>query len=202
MRLSRRAAIAASLSVLPFFELPGYCSLRDSRASRACPPMLRQPACPLNTARGAPLPGDRSRRWGNAHLETAEQGGGRIPSNGRPAIERNDAEVAARYSASCSRIAPSFQAADLTKVLGIGTVAIGFAFQNILQNFFAGIRLLLQEPFRLGDFISVTGIEGSVSDIQARASIVTTKGGKDAVIPNAVIFTNPVAVGHSDTQKS
>lgn len=101
-----------------------------------------------------------------------------------------------------SVIAPSFQAADLIKVLGIGTVAIGFAFQNILQNFLAGILLLLQEPFRLGDFISVTGIEGNVSDIQARATIVTTKEGREVIIPNAVIFTNPVAVGHTDTQKS
>src|SRR5712675_2120143 len=67
-----------------------------------------------------------------------------------------------------SVIAPSFQAADLVKLLGVGTVAIGFAFQNILQNFLAGILLLLQEPFRLGDLISVTGIEGKVSDIQAR----------------------------------
>jgi small conductance mechanosensitive channel len=96
-----------------------------------------------------------------------------------------------------SVIAPSFQAADLIKVLGIGTVAIGFAFQNILQNFLAGILLLLQEPFRLGDFISVTGIEGNVSDIQARATIVTTKEGREVIIPNAVIFTNPVAVGHN-----
>jgi small conductance mechanosensitive channel len=101
-----------------------------------------------------------------------------------------------------SVIAPSFQAADLVKVLGIGTVAIGFAFQNILQNFLAGILLLLQEPFRLGDFISVTGIEGNVSDIQARATIVTTKEGRQVIIPNATIFTNPVAVGHNDTQKS
>ena len=101
-----------------------------------------------------------------------------------------------------SVIAPSFQAADLIKVLGIGTVAIGFAFQNILQNFLAGILLLLQEPFRLGDLISVTGIEGNVSDIQARATVVTTKEGREVIIPNAVIFTNPVAVGHSDTQKS
>jgi small conductance mechanosensitive channel len=51
-------------------------------------------------------------------------------------------------------------------LLGVGTVAIGFAFQNILQNFLAGILLLLQEPFQLGDFISVTGIEGTVYDIQ------------------------------------
>ena len=61
-----------------------------------------------------------------------------------------------------SIIAPSFQAADLIKILGVGTVAIGFAFQNILQNFLAGILLLLQQPFRLGDLISVTGIEGNV----------------------------------------
>jgi small conductance mechanosensitive channel len=101
-----------------------------------------------------------------------------------------------------SVIAPSFQAADLIKILGIGTVAIGFAFQNILQNFLAGILLLLQEPFRLGDLISVTGIEGNVADIQARATIITTKDGRDVIIPNAVIFTNPVAVAHNgDTPK-
>src|SRR5215475_2649872 len=94
-----------------------------------------------------------------------------------------------------SVLAPSFQAADLIKLLGIGSVAVGFAFQNILQNFLAGILLLLQEPFRLGDFISVTGIEGRVQDIQARATVVLTKEGRQVVIPNAVIFTNPVAVG-------
>ena len=96
-----------------------------------------------------------------------------------------------------SVIAPSFKAGDLIKLLGVGTVAIGFAFQNILQNFLAGILLLLQEPFQLGDFISVTGIEGTVSDIQSRATIVSTKEGRRVVIPNAVIFTNPVAVESS-----
>jgi hypothetical protein len=88
----------------------------------------------------------------------------------------------------------SFQAADLIKMLGIGSVAIGFAFQNILQNFLAGILLLVNEPFQLGDLISVTGIEGNVDDIQARATVVTTKEGRQVVIPNAVLFTNPVAV--------
>src|ERR1700722_6554652 len=49
-----------------------------------------------------------------------------------------------------SIVAPSFHAGDLIKMLGVGSVAIGFAFQNILQNFLAGILLLLQEPFQLG----------------------------------------------------
>jgi small conductance mechanosensitive channel len=94
-----------------------------------------------------------------------------------------------------SVVAPSFHAADLIKMLGIGSVAIGFAFQNILQNFLAGILLLMQEPFALGDWISVTGIEGRVEDIQTRATVVVTQEAKRVVIPNAVLFTNPVAVG-------
>jgi small conductance mechanosensitive channel len=94
-----------------------------------------------------------------------------------------------------SLIAPSFRAGDLIKVLGIGSVAVGFAFQNILQNFLAGILILLQEPFGLGDWISVTGIEGTVDDIQTRATVISTKEGHRVVIPNAVLFTNPVSVG-------
>ena len=71
-----------------------------------------------------------------------------------------------------SVIAPSFQASDLIKAPAvIGSVAIGFAFQNILQNFLAGVLVLLHEPFTLGDTISVTGLEGQVEDIQARATI-------------------------------
>lgn len=54
-------------------------------------------------------------------------------------------------------ISPSFTFGNLITTLGISTVAIGFAFQNILQNFLAGILLLLHEPFQVGDHISVTG---------------------------------------------
>ncbi len=100
-----------------------------------------------------------------------------------------------------SVVAPSFKAGDLIKLLGVGSIAIGFAFQNILQNFLAGILLLLQEPFQLGDLISVTGIEGNVHDIQARATVITTKEGRRVVIPNAILFTSPVAVESSAEQR-
>ncbi|MFZ1139738.1 MAG: hypothetical protein WB781_03070 [Candidatus Sulfotelmatobacter sp.] len=46
-----------------------------------------------------------------------------------------------------SIVAPSFQAGDLIKVLGIGSVAIGFGFQNILQNFTAGSSCYGLNPF-------------------------------------------------------
>jgi len=92
-------------------------------------------------------------------------------------------------------VAPSFRAGDLIKMLGIGGVAIGFAFQNILQNFLAGILLLIHEPFRIGDQISVTGLDGTVETIETRATMIETPDGRRIVIPNAVLFTNPVTVG-------
>src|SRR6266496_3212959 len=93
-----------------------------------------------------------------------------------------------------SIVAPSFQAADLIKVLGIGSVAIGFAFQNILQNFLAGLLLLWAEPFRVGDQIKLDNFEGTVEDIQTRATTIKTYDGRRVVIPNAELFTHSVTV--------
>ena len=55
----------------------------------------------------------------------------------------------------------------------------------------------MQEPFRIGDWISITGLEGEVEDIQTRATVVRTSKGQRIVIPNAVVFTSPVIVGHA-----
>jgi small-conductance mechanosensitive channel len=93
-----------------------------------------------------------------------------------------------------SIVAPSFQAADLIKVLGVGSVAIGFAFQNILQNFLAGLLLLWAEPFRVGDQIKLDAFEGTVEDIQTRATTIKTYDGRRVVIPNAELFTHSVTV--------
>jgi small conductance mechanosensitive channel len=76
-----------------------------------------------------------------------------------------------------SVFAPSFQAGDLIKILGIGGVAIAFTFQNILQNFLAGLLLLWSEPFRVGDEIKLDTFEGTVEEIQARATIIETYDG-------------------------
>src|ERR1700692_3623262 len=93
-----------------------------------------------------------------------------------------------------SVVAPSFQAGDLIKVLGIGGVAIGFAFQNILQNFLAGLLLLWAEPFRIGDEIKLDPYEGTVEEIETRATTIKTYDGRRVVIPNADLFTHSVTV--------
>lgn len=93
-----------------------------------------------------------------------------------------------------SIVAPSFEAADLIKILGIGGVAIGFAFQNILQNFLAGLLLLWSEPFRVGDEIRIDPYEGTVEAIQPRATIIKTYDERRVVVPNADLFTHAVIV--------
>jgi small conductance mechanosensitive channel len=71
------------------------------------------------------------------------------------------ATVLLGFLVAFSIVAPSFQAGDLIKLLGIGSVAIGFAFHNILQNFLAGLLLLWAEPFRVGDEIKIDASEGT-----------------------------------------
>jgi len=89
---------------------------------------------------------------------------------------------------------PSFNPADALATLGIGGVAIGFAFKDILQNFLAGILILLTEPFELNDQIIFNDYEGTVEHIQTRATTIRTYDGRRVVIPNAELFTNAVTV--------
>jgi small conductance mechanosensitive channel len=77
---------------------------------------------------------------------------------------------------------------------GLGSVAIGFAFKDIFENFFAGILLLIREPFRLGDFIEVDDVEGKVERITIRDTHIRKTDGELVVMPNATIFKNPVHV--------
>lgn len=89
---------------------------------------------------------------------------------------------------------PSFKVADLVGILGLGGVAIGFAFRDILGNFLAGILLLLTEPFKIGDQIIVGVFEGTVIDIHTRATLIRTYDGRRVVIPNEKLFTESVTV--------
>lgn len=93
-----------------------------------------------------------------------------------------------------SIVIPSFKAGDLVQLLGISGVAIGFAFRDILQNFLAGILILLTEPFQIDDQIVFKSFEGTVENIQTRATTIRTYDGRRIVIPNAELFTNSVMV--------
>lgn len=96
-----------------------------------------------------------------------------------------------------SIVIPTFRAGDLVQLLGISGVAIGFAFRDILQNFLAGILILLTEPFRIGDQIVFKNFEGTVETIETRATTIRTYDNRRIVIPNSELFTNSVTVNTS-----
>jgi small conductance mechanosensitive channel len=89
---------------------------------------------------------------------------------------------------------PSLRLGDIVGLLGLSSVAIGFAFQDIFKNFLAGILLLLHEPFQLGDQIQVGEFEGTIEDIAIRSTQIRTYQGERIVIPNATIFTSEIQV--------
>lgn len=91
-------------------------------------------------------------------------------------------------------IFPTFKPGDLIAGLGITSVAIGFAFKDVLQNFFAGILILWRRPFIVGDEIKVREFEGTVEDITTRSTRVKTYDGERAVLPNGDVYTNAVLV--------
>jgi len=100
-------------------------------------------------------------------------------------------------------LAPSLSVGSLVSSLGIGSVAIGFAFQDILQNWLAGLLILLRQPFEIGDQIVVKDFEGTVEHIETRATIIRTYDGQRVVIPNSEVYTNAVIVRTAhDTRRS
>ncbi len=91
-------------------------------------------------------------------------------------------------------IFPSISPANLLSTLGIGSIAIGFAFKDILQNWLAGLLILLRQPFRQGDQIIVGKHEGTVEHIEARATLIKTYDGRRVIIPNSSVYTDAVTV--------
>lgn len=88
----------------------------------------------------------------------------------------------------------NFTPTKLIEILGLGSVAVGFAFRDVLQNYLAGILLLITQPFRIGDQIVFKDYEGTVEEIETRATFVRTYDGRRVVIPNGELFTNSVLV--------
>jgi small conductance mechanosensitive channel len=89
---------------------------------------------------------------------------------------------------------PSMTPGRLVSTLGIGGIAIGFAFKDIFQNLLAGILLLLRHPFRVGDEITTGEFTGTVEAIETRATFIRTYDGRRVIIPNGDVYTKPVTV--------
>lgn len=98
------------------------------------------------------------------------------------------------FFVSLTAALPSLEPAQLVELLGISSVAIGFAFRDVLQNFLAGILLIFTQPFWIGDQIVFGEYEGTVEDIHTRATYIKTYNGRRVIVPNAELFTKSVIV--------
>src|SRR5216684_4472875 len=79
----------------------------------------------------------------------------------------------------------------LTSFSVVGIV-IGLSLQDILRNFFAGVWVLVERPFRIGDTIDVSGYTGLVEEISFRTTQLRTADGRQVIIPNGDFMTKPV----------
>ena len=75
--------------------------------------------------------------------------------------------------------------------LGFG-VGIGFGLQEVVANFISGIILLFERPVRVGDVVTVDGVDGVVSRIRIRATTITNWDRKELIIPNKNFVTGTV----------
>src|SRR5438552_11406265 len=79
----------------------------------------------------------------------------------------------------------------LTSFSVVGIV-IGLSLQDILRNFFAGVWVLVERPFRIGDAIDVSGYTGLVEEISFRTTLLRTDDGRQVIVPNGDFMTKPV----------
>jgi small-conductance mechanosensitive channel len=72
------------------------------------------------------------------------------------------------------------------------TLALGLALQDVMKNIFAGVYLLLERPFVIGDEITVTGFSGRVEDIQLRITSLLAPDGQRVLVPNGILLSSAV----------
>lgn len=89
---------------------------------------------------------------------------------------------------------PGLTPAKALGAAGLASVAIGFAFKDIFENFFAGILLLWKFPFEPGDFIECGEVKGKVEDTELRMTTIRQPDGEMIIVPNAFLFSNPINV--------
>ncbi len=76
--------------------------------------------------------------------------------------------------------------------LGILGFTVGFALQDVMKNFAAGILLLLHRPFNVGEVVSVAGFDGTILAIDLRTTEMRTLNGRIVTLPNADILSSSI----------
>ena len=82
--------------------------------------------------------------------------------------------------------------AALISISVVSGFVLGFAFQETLGNLAAGFMIAITKPFKVGDFVDIGGITGSITGVGASITTMKTFDNKKVVIPNSKIWGNPI----------
>jgi small conductance mechanosensitive channel len=84
------------------------------------------------------------------------------------------------------------ETSSLIAMLGAAGLALGLALQGSLENFAGGILILIFKPFKVGDFISAQGVEGTVNKITVFNTKLTTFSNQAVIIPNGNLSNDKI----------
>jgi len=84
--------------------------------------------------------------------------------------------------------------------LGIAGLTVGLALQDVMKNFVAGVILLVQQPFRVGETIGIKGFDGTITTIDLRATEMRASDGRLVILPNSDVLVNPI-INYSRTNQ-
>ena len=84
------------------------------------------------------------------------------------------------------------QTTSLVAVVGAAGLAIGLAMQGALSSIAAGVMLVIFRPFKIGDFVDVAGLMGTVKDISIVATELATVDNLQIIVPNAQVWGSPI----------
>ncbi len=81
---------------------------------------------------------------------------------------------------------------SLVALIAAAGLAIGLALQGSMQNFAAGVMILVFKPFKSGDFVEAGGISGVVEKVQIFSTTMRTGDNKEVIVPNGGIYGGPI----------
>ena len=110
----------------------------------------------------------------------------------RNSVATGVAYVGVAIALFCALAVTGVGVAQIALVASALSVGVGFGLQQIVQNFVAGVILLIERPVKVGDWICVGGVEGDVQALKVRATDIRGLDGSTVIVPNSSLITTNV----------
>jgi len=131
-------------------------------------------------------------RWFQGWLDGSVMARGRMDTGVRNSIKTGVGYLGVAIAGLIGISAAGIDLSSLALVAGALSLGIGFGLQNIVSNFVSGLILLVERPFKVGDWVSTSSTEGFVKKISVRATEIETFNRQSIIVPNSELINAPV----------